>query len=90
MIKFDNVTAVYPSSSGIFELSFTIKRGEIVFLMGPTGSGKSTVLRAIYKEIDIQKGEILLDQQKINNIKKRHIPFLRRKIGMIFQDFKLL
>jgi len=90
MIKFDNVTATYSSSSGIFDLSFEISKGEIVFLMGPTGSGKSTVLRTIYKEINIDKGTIILDNEDISNIKKRQVPFLRRKIGMIFQDFKLI
>ena len=90
MIKFDNVTATYSSSSGIFDLSFEISKGEIVFLMGPTGSGKSTVLRTIYKEIKIDEGKIILDDQDISNVSKRQIPLLRRKIGMIFQDFKLI
>jgi len=90
MIKFDNVTATYSSSSGIFDLSFEISKGEIVFLMGPTGSGKSTVLRTIYKEIKIDEGKIILDDQDISNVGKRQIPLLRRKIGMIFQDFKLI
>ena len=90
MIQFENVTATYTSSAGIFDLSFEIPKGEIVFLMGPTGSGKSTVLRTIYKEINIEKGKIILDGEDITRIKKRQIPFLRRKIGMIFQDFKLI
>lgn len=90
MIKFENVTATYPNSTGIFDLSFHIPKGEIVFLMGPTGAGKSTVLRAIYKEVNIIEGKIILDGQDLNKIKKRHTPHLRRKIGMIFQDFKLL
>ena len=90
MIKFDNVTATYSNTSGIFNLSFEISAGEIVFLLGPPGSGKSTVLRTIYKEINIDKGKIMLDGEDISNIKQRNIPFLRRKIGMIFQDFKLI
>ena len=69
MIKFDNVTATYSSSSGIFDLSFEISKGEIVFLMGPTGSGKSTVLRTIYKEINIDQAKEFL----------RKIPFARVK-----------
>ena len=90
MIKFKNVTATYPNSTGIFDLSFHIPKGEIVFLMGPTGAGKSTVLRAIYKEVNIIEGNIILDGLDLNKIKKHHTPHLRRKIGMIFQDFKLL
>ncbi len=90
MIKFENVTATYQNSAGIFDLSFHIPKGEIIFLMGPTGAGKSTVLRAIYKDIKIIKGKILLDGQDLNKVKNRQIPYLRRKIGMIFQDFRLL
>ena len=90
MIKFENVTATYQNSTGIFDLSFHIPKGEIIFLMGPTGAGKSTVLRAIYKDIKIIKGKILLDGQDLNKVKNRQIPHLRRKIGMIFQDFRLL
>ena len=90
MIKFENVTATYHNSAGIFDLSFHIPKGEIIFLMGPTGAGKSTVLRAIYKDIKIIKGKILLDGQDLNKVKNRQIPQLRRKIGMIFQDFRLL
>ena len=71
MIQFKNVTATYTSSAGIFDLSFEIPKGEIVFLMGPTGSGKSTVLRTIYKEINIEKGKIILDGEDITRIKKR-------------------
>ena len=90
MIVFENVTAKYPEGHGIFNLSFSIDNGEIVFLMGPTGSGKSTVLKCINKEINIESGRVLVNGEDITKIKSRHIPYFRRKIGMIFQDYKLL
>ena len=90
MIVFENVTAKYPEGHGIFNLSFSIDNGEIVFLMGPTGSGKSTVLKCINKEIDIESGRVLINGQDISKIKYRKIPYFRRKLGMIFQDYKLL
>ncbi len=90
MISFENVTATYSKGIGIFNLSFHIPSGEMVFIMGPTGAGKSTVLRAIYNDIQISKGNIIVDGEDITKLKQRKIPYFRRKIGMIFQDFKLL
>ena len=90
MIKFNNVTATYDNGSGIFDVSFEVKKSELLFLMGPTGSGKSTLLKTIYKDISINSGELYIDNQDISNLEKYKIPFLRRNIGMIFQDFKLL
>ncbi len=90
MIDFKNVTATFSDNAGIFDLTFHIERGEIAFLMGPTGAGKSTVLRAIYKDIPVMKGRIIIDGVDTSKIKKRKIPFFRRSIGTIFQDFKLL
>ena len=91
MIKFENVTSTYKKNIGIFDISFDVKPGEMVFIMGPTGAGKSTVLKAIYKEVNIDSGKIIIDKKDIsasNSIKDTSD--LRRKIGMIFQDFKLL
>ena len=90
MIEFKKVTATYKKDVGIFDISLKVEPGEMVFLMGPTGAGKSTVLRAIYKGIDLSKGKIMIDNQDISKLSKYQIPLLRRKIGMIFQDFKLL
>ncbi|MBC8213697.1 MAG: ATP-binding cassette domain-containing protein [Candidatus Marinimicrobia bacterium] len=90
MISFENVTATYSKDVGIFNLSFHIPSGEMVFIMGPTGAGKSTVLRAIYNDIQISNGKIIVDGEDITKLKQRQIPYYRRKIGMIFQDFKLL
>ena len=90
MIQFDNVTAQYTKKAGIFDLSFKISEGEMVFLMGPTGAGKSTVLRTIFRDIPVKKGKIYISGEEITKRNKRETPHIRRKMGMIFQDFKLL
>ena len=90
MIKFDKVTATYKNGAGIFDINFSMNQSEMIFLMGPTGSGKSTLLKTIYKELDIDAGKIFIDGEEISLLKNIRIPFLRRDIGMIFQDFRLL
>ena len=90
MIKFENVTATYTENVGIFNLSFHIPKGELVFLMGPTGAGKSTVLKTIYRDIPISNGTLLINGEDVGKIRRRHVPRFRRKIGMVFQDYKLI
>ena len=91
MIKFDNVTATYKKNIGIFNISFEVNPGELVFIMGPTGAGKSTILKTIYKDIHIDSGKILLNKKEISNSSSNlSISNTRSEIGMIFQDFKLL
>ena len=90
MIKFENVTATYTENVGVFNLSFHIPTGELVFLMGPTGAGKSTVLRTIYRDISITDGTLLINGEDVGKIRRRHVPRFRRKIGMVFQDYKLI
>ena len=90
MIKFENVTATYAKKIGIFNLTFHIPKGELVFLMGPTGAGKSTVLRIIYKDMPIVGGKLFINGEDIGSIRRRHIPRFRRKIGMVFQDYRLI
>ena len=90
IIIFDKVSAVYKNGVGIFDISFQLKRSEFIFLMGPTGSGKSTILRSIYMDLNINKGKILYKDNDLSRLRKRQIPKLRRNIGMIFQDYKLL
>ena len=90
MIKFENVTATYTENVGVFNLSFHIPKGELVFLMGPTGAGKSTVLRAIYRDIPIADGTLFINGEDVDKIRRRHIPCFRRKIGMVFQDYRLI
>ena len=90
MIKFENVTATYTENVGIFNLSFHIPKGELVFLMGPTGAGKSTVLKTIYRDISISDGNLYINGEDVGNLRRRHVPRFRRKIGMVFQDYRLV
>ena len=91
MIKFDNVTATYKKNIGIFNITFEVKPGELVFIMGPTGAGKSTILKTIYKDLQLDSGKIFLNNKDISlSSSNLSISSTRNEIGMIFQDFKLL
>ena len=91
MIQFENVTATYKKNVGIFNISFKVKVGDMVFIMGPTGAGKSTILKTIYKDMLIDSGKIKIDNEDITTINSSaHTSTVRKNIGMIFQDFKLL
>ncbi len=90
MIRFFNVSFSYPRGSGVKNLNIFLRNGEFVFLVGPSGAGKSTVLKLIYLEEFPDRGHILLNGYNTQEITRRDIPYIRRKIGMIFQDFKLL
>lgn len=70
-------------------LNFKIKKGEFVYLIGRTGSGKSSLLKTIYVDLPLKKGNIQVAGYDINGIKRKDIPYLRRKIGIVFQDFQL-
>lgn len=90
ILVFDKVSSTYKSGVGIFDISFSLDSGDFIFLMGPTGSGKSTILRSIYLDVRIKKGKIIYKNQDLSKIKKWQVPYHRRDIGMIFQDYKLL
>ena len=91
MIEFVNVVKKYEHDvTAIDNVNLIIDKGEFVFLVGPSGSGKSTFLRLLIKEDEPTSGKILVDGKDITRLKKKEIPFLRRKIGFVFQDFRLL
>jgi cell division transport system ATP-binding protein len=91
MILFNGVYKVYPgNSTGLDNINFKIENGEFIFLVGPSGAGKSTLLRLIIKEILPSSGSIMLDDWEINKLPSKLLPILRRKVGFVFQDFKLL
>jgi len=90
MIKFDNVTATYKKNIGVFNINFEVNKSELIFIMGPTGAGKSTILRAIYRDINIDSGKIFFDNKDITECSYKNTTLIRRKIGMIFQDYKLI
>ncbi len=90
MITFENVTKTYNSNIGLENASVHIKQGDFVFLVGPSGAGKSTFIKLILKEIDADSGSIRVGDKEVTELSNREIPELRRKIGIVFQDFRLL
>lgn len=90
MIKFDAVSKKFGSTSALDDISLEIKQGEFIFLVGPSGAGKSTLLRILTREVLPSSGKVIVDHQDITKLKQSEIPNLRRKIGFVFQDFKLL
>lgn len=90
MINFNKVSFSYPKKEIYREISFKIDKGEFVFLIGESGTGKTTLLRMINMELFPQNGEITVYNYNSKTIKKPEIPFLRRKIGFVFQYHKLL
>ena len=80
----------YSRDDGLERINLAIGNGEFVFLVGPSGAGKSTVLKLIYMDIKPTDGQVVVNKYNSVNIKKREIPYFRRKIGIVFQDFKLL
>ncbi len=90
MIVFDSVTKYYNDNIGLENASAVINKGDFVFLVGPSGAGKSTFIKLILKEIDADKGSITLNGKEVTTLSNRNIPVLRRNIGIVFQDFRLL
>ncbi len=90
MISFDHVTKNYGETHALFDVSVTIDDGEFVFLIGPSGAGKTTFLKLLTREILPTNGDIVLDDLKINTLPNPGIHLLRRRVGVVFQDFKLL
>ena len=91
VIEFSRVTKSYPSGDvGIDDVSFTVRRGEFVFLVGSTGSGKSTIIRLLIKELEPSSGTIRVAGRSLADISRAKTPYYRRNLGVVFQDFKLL
>jgi cell division transport system ATP-binding protein len=91
VVEFRDVTKVYDGGSvGLQNASLRIGRGEFVFLVGPTGCGKSTCIRLLMKELEATKGEIDIAGKTLGEIPRSRVPYLRRNIGTVFQDYKLL
>jgi cell division transport system ATP-binding protein len=91
MIVMEGVTKIYdPNVVALREASFVIEKGEFVFLVGPSGSGKSTIIRLLLKELEPTNGRIIVGGRELARLKHSKVPMLRRNIGCVFQDFKLL
>ncbi|MBR0114461.1 MAG: cell division ATP-binding protein FtsE [Firmicutes bacterium] len=90
MIRFENVTKRYDDITAIDGVSVDIADGDFVFLVGPSGAGKSTFIKLISKELSPDEGKIFVDGRDITRLSRRRIPELRRQMGMVFQDFRLL
>jgi cell division transport system ATP-binding protein len=91
VIHFYHVSKRFDSYSvALHDVSFQIDRGEFVFLTGPSGAGKSTLLKMILRQLTPSEGQILVNGRNLAAMKKHHLPYFRREIGMVFQDFKLI
>ena len=91
MIEFKNVSKVYSTGTeAVHNATFTIEKGEFAFLVGSSGSGKSTLIKLILKEEEASSGNIVINGRDITFLKSKRVPFLRRSMGVVFQDFRLL
>lgn len=90
MIHFHNVSKRYGKSAALNRLSLDIEKGEFVFVVGASGAGKSTFIKMLSHEEVPDEGSVFVDGIEVNRLKKSKIPFLRRKLGIVFQDFRLL
>ena len=91
MIEFRNVSKVYNKNvKALTNVNINIDKGEFVFLVGPSGAGKSTFIKMLLKEVEPSTGNIVMWNEDLSKIKRRQIPYHRRKIGMVFQDFRLI
>jgi cell division transport system ATP-binding protein len=90
-ISLQGVSKTYPNGTvALRDVTLEIPKQDFVFLVGPSGAGKSTLVRLLIREEKATSGSIRIEGQELGRLKRRHLPYLRRKIGMVFQDFKLL
>ncbi len=91
MIQFKKVTKIYDNNViALSNIDITIEKGEFVFLVGPSGAGKSTFIKILLKEIEPTTGSVILDNTDITKLTRKQVPYFRRKIGVVFQDFRLI
>lgn len=91
MITFENVSKRYATGvEAVRDVSLEIEKGEFAFIVGPSGCGKSTLMKMLLKEVEPTAGRIYINGKDITNIPKKKVPYLRRSMGIVFQDFRLL
>lgn len=91
MIEFKGVSKVYDNNvKALSNVNIKINSGDFVFLVGPSGAGKSTFIKMLLKEVEPTMGEIIVADKELSKVTRRQTPYYRRKIGMVFQDFRLI
>ncbi len=90
IIRLFNVSKRYGSKLALSDISLDIEQGEFIFISGPSGAGKSTLLKVLYLYEKVSEGQIIIDGMNLARISRSRLPFLRRRFGMVFQDFKLI
>lgn len=92
MIRFEHVNKIYDKTQhlALSDVTLQITPGDFVFIVGKSGAGKSTMIKMILKELDPSEGKIYIENKDITRLKKREVPFYRRQLGVVFQDFRLL
>ena len=91
MIEFKDVSKTYDNKQyALSNINIKIEKGEFVFLVGPSGAGKSTFIKLLLREVEATSGTIILGNTVVNELKRKELPYYRRKIGMVFQDFRLI
>lgn len=90
LIRYKNVNINQQELGVLEDVNLELNKGEFVYLIGKVGSGKTSLLKTIYGELDIQSGDAEVLGYNMSNIKRKHIPQLRRRLGIVFQDFQLL
>lgn len=90
LLEFKKVSKNFGSIEALKDLSFEVREGEMVFVTGPSGAGKTTILRLLIRQVKPSSGEIIFDGDNVGKMKKSAVPALRRRVGTVFQDFKML
>ncbi|WP_294349157.1 cell division ATP-binding protein FtsE [uncultured Clostridium sp.] len=91
MIRFKNISKIYNNNvKALSDVNINIERGEFVFLVGPSGAGKSTFIKMLLKEVEPTTGKVIVGDTDLSTLTRRAVPYFRRKIGMVFQDFRLI
>ena len=90
LLEMNHIRKSFGDLEVLKDISLTVKKGEVVAIIGPSGSGKSTLMKLLLKELDPTEGDIIINKVKTNELNRRQIPYLRRNLGVVFQDFRLL